>query len=224
MIGSRCPSCGEDAFGLAGTCRRCGARRGRLADAIVAGALALPLLAVGLAVAAVLRGDQLAAATRTGVPADEHIAAGSIADLAWLSAAMSGCDAEARTDPDKLYFLVTPLASVAKDIAPWHEKSINDMGNGLLLRSDDTLDGLKSETLRFYPADYGFRILDQASNTVYKWRPSVGVTRFSTAEPGAIKTFKVQFRTAYGGSDTEWGGSFTRQNASCHWVNAIISK
>jgi hypothetical protein len=98
------------------------------------------------------------------------------------------------------------------------------MGNGILLRSEDALEGLKSGTLRFYPADYAFRIRDQASDTIYKWRPSQGVTKFSTAESGPIATFKVQFETARGGSGTEWGGSFARQHGSCHWVNAIINK
>jgi ribosomal protein S27AE len=223
MIESKCPDCGHGVFGLAKACPRCGAPRGRLGGVLVAGALVLLLVAAMVALVTVLRGDQLAAATETGAPADEHIAAGSMADLSWLATAMRGCDAEARAAADRLIFLVTPLTPVVKDIAPWHAKSINDMGNGILLRSDDTLEGLKSGALRFYPADYAFRILDQASETIYKWRPSRGVAKFSTAEAGPIATFKVQFRTAHSGSDNEWGGSFTRQNGACHWVNAIIN-
>jgi hypothetical protein len=223
MIDSECPSCGDRISVLAKACPHCGVpRRVRLADLIVAGALVLPLAAIVVALVVVLRWHQLAAATETGAPADAQIAAGSTADLSWLATAMSGCDAEAKTDLDALHFLVTPLVSVAKDIEPWRAKSINDVGNGILLRSDDTFDGLKSGTLRLYPADYAFRILDQAGDAVYKWRPSAGVTKFSTAEAGPIATFKVQFRTSHSGSDVEWGSAFTRQEGSCHWVNAII--
>jgi hypothetical protein len=224
-MGSECPHCGERISVLARTCPHCGApSRERMAATMVVGALGLLLIAIVVAIVAVLGGEQLAAATATaaGAPADERIATGSTADLSWLATAMSECDAEAKTDSGKLHFLVTPLAVVAKDVAPWHAKSINDMGNGFLLRADDTLDGLKSGTLRLYPADYDFRMRDQASATVYKWRASAGVTKFSTPDGGAISTFKVQFKTAYGGDDAEWGGSFNRQNGTCYWVNAII--
>jgi hypothetical protein len=217
-----CPNCGSGTPVLAKTCPECGARLNlRLAGILVAGALVLLLAAVVLAVAVVLRWHQLAAATETGAPADRLIAAGSTADVSWLATAMSGCDAEAKTDLGALHFLVTPLVSIVKDIEPWRAKSINDAGNGILLRSDDALDGLKSGALRIYPADYEFGVSDQASDKVYKWRPALGVAKFSTAGAGAIVSFNVQFRTAYG-SGVEWGGAFTRQKGSCHWVNAVI--
>jgi hypothetical protein len=223
MIGSECPNCGGGTFVLAKACPHCGAAIGlRLAGMMVAGALVLLLAAILVAGVVVLRGHRLAAATESGAPADEQIAASSTADFSWLATAMSGCDAEAKMDLGALHFLVTPLVSVAKDVAPWSARSINDVGNGILLRADDTLGGLKSGTLRVYPADYGFSILDQISDTVHKWRPSVGVAKFSVPGAGSISTFKVQFRTSHSGLDAEWGGSFTRQDGSCYWVNAII--
>jgi hypothetical protein len=223
MIDSECPNCGGDTFVLAKACPHCGAAIGlRLTGMMVAGALVLLLAAIAFAGVVVLRGHRLAAATESGAPADEQIAAGVTADVSWLATAMSGCDAEAKTDLGALHFLVTPLVSVAKDVAPWSARSINDVGNGILLRADDTLGGLKNGTLRLYPADYGFRILDQISDTVHKWRPSVGVAKFSAPGAGSISTFKVQFRTSHSGLDTEWGGSFNRQDGSCYWVNAII--
>jgi hypothetical protein len=223
MLDHECPNCGGRIFALAKACPHCGATsQRRMAGILEAGALVLLLVAIVVAVVVVLRGEQLAAATETGAPADEQIVARSTSDLSWLATAMSGCDAEAKADARNLYFLVTPLSSVAKDIAPWQAKSINDMGNGILLRTEDAFDGLKTGALRLYPADYGFGMLDQTGDTVYKWRPSTGVAKFSAADTGAIATFKVQFRTAHSGSDTEWGGSFTRQNASCHWVNALV--
>jgi hypothetical protein len=218
-----CPNCGGATFVLAKTCPHCGGPLAlRMAGLLVAGALALLLIAIVVAVVVVLRGLQLAAATESGAPADEQIAPLSNADLSWLATAMSGCDAEAKADRDTLHFLVTPLVSVAKDIAPWQAKSINDAGTGILLRADDTLAGLKSGALRFYPADYGFSIFDDAGETIQKWRPAAGVAKFSATAAGPISTFKVQFRTAYSGSDPNWGGSFNRLVGSCYWVNAII--
>jgi hypothetical protein len=208
---------------MARTCPDCGGPLAlRAAGLLVAGALVLLLVAIVVAVAEVLFWHQLAAATESGEAADEQIATISTADLNWLATAMSGCDAEAKADTGVLHFLVTPLVSVAKDTAPWRAKSINDAGNGILLRADDTLAGLKSGTLRLYPADYGFSIFGDDGNTIRKWRPAVGVAKFSAADAGPIPTFKVQFRTSHSGGDPDWGGSFTRLDGSCYWVNAII--
>jgi hypothetical protein len=223
MIDGQCPNCGGGTRVLAKACHQCGAPlKLRMAGILVAGALMLLMTAIVLAVAVVLRGDRLAAATETGAPADQLIAAGSTADVSWLATAMAGCDAEAKTDAGALHFLVTPLVSAAKDIEAWRAKSINHTGGGILLRSDDALEGLKSGTLRIYAADYGFSISDQASDKAYKWRPTVGVAKFSTADPGAVASFNVQFRTVYNRGGGEWGELFNRQRGSCYWVNPII--
>jgi hypothetical protein len=220
-----CPNCGGGTFVLAKTCPHCGGPVGlQIAGMLVAGALLLLLAAIVAAVVVVLRWHRLAAATQTGAPADEQIAAVSTADFGWLTTAMRGCEAEAKTKTDSgaLHFLVTPLVAVAKNLEPWRAKSINDSGNGILLRADDTLDGLKSGTLRLYPADYGFSIFDQVGDAGHKWRPARGVAKFSTADAGSIATFRVQFSTPHSGSEPNWGGSFTRLDGSCYWVNAII--
>jgi hypothetical protein len=150
--------------------------------------------------------------------------AGATAGLGWLTNAMKACDAEAKEDAGALHFLVTPLAPAAGDLEPWRAKSISGAGNGIVLRTDDMLDGLKSGALRVYPADYGFSVLDPAGEKLYRWRPSVGVRKFSTAEVGPISTFKVQFRTSHSGADDDWGGSFNRLAGACHWVNAVVGK
>jgi hypothetical protein len=189
---------------------------------LVAGALVLLLAATVVAGVVVLRWQQLAAASRTGAPADEQIAAGTSADLSWLATAMSGCDAEARADPGALHFLVTPLIPVARDIEPWRSKSISDVGTGILLHAEDTLAALKSGALRIYPADYDFSVVDPVGEKIHKWRPAVGVAKFSTTEADSISTFKVQFRTSHSGRDADWGGTFNRQIGACYWVNAIL--
>jgi hypothetical protein len=222
MLDSECQNCGGGTPVLAKACPHCGAPIAlRMPGMAVMGALVLLLVAVVVAGVVALRGHRLAAAT--GAPADEQIAATSTTNLSWLATAMSGCDAEAKTDLATLHFLVTPLVSVAKDLEPWRAKSINDAGPGILLRAGETLDGLKSGALRIYPADYEFGIFDQVSDPVYKWRPAVGVAKFSTASAGPLSTFNVRFRTSHSGRDPDWGGAFTRLDGSCYWVNAIIS-
>jgi hypothetical protein len=221
-LDSECPNCGSGTLVPAKTCPHCGAPIAlRMAGMAVAGALVLLLVAVVVALAVALRGHRPADAT--GAPADEQIAATSTTNLSWLANAMSGCDAQAKTDLGALHFLVTPLISVAKDLQPWRAKALNDAGNGVLLSAGDTLEGLKSGTLRIYAADYEFGIFDQVSDPIYRWRPSVGVAKFSTAVADLSSTFNVRFRTSHSGRDPEWGGSFTRLDGTCYWVNAIIS-
>ena len=148
-IDGTCPTCGSRTGALARACPDCGASIGlRPAGMMVAGALVVVAAALVLALVAAVRGHQLAAATETGAPADEQIAAISTTDFSWLATAMNACDAAAKTSAGALHFLVTPLVSVPRDVAPWREKSINDTGNGILLRSDAALDGLKTGTLR----------------------------------------------------------------------------
>jgi hypothetical protein len=208
---------------LARTCPHCGGPlKLGLAGMLVAGALALLLVAMVAAVVVVLTWHQLAAATESGAPADQQVAAASTADFTWLITAMSECDAEAKTDKGAFHFLVTPLVSVADDIEPWRAKSLTDAGDGILLRAEDMLAGLRSGALRVYPADYGFSIFDGDGNALHKWRPTVGVTKLSAPDAVPISTFKVQFRTSHSGSDPNWGGSFNHLSGSCYWVNAII--
>jgi predicted RNA-binding Zn-ribbon protein involved in translation (DUF1610 family) len=218
-----CPNCGAATLVLARACRHCGAAlKLRMAGMLVAGALALLLVAIVAAVVVLLSWHQLAAATESGALADEQIAAVSTADFSWLITAMSECDADAKADQGTFHFLVTPLVSVANDIEPWRAKSINDAGGGILLRAEDMLAGLKSGALQIYPADYGFSIFDEDGNALHKWRPTAGVAKLSAADVAPISTFKVQFRTSHSGGDPDSGGSFNRLSGSCYWVNAII--
>ena len=222
-MASDCPRCGEAAFVLARSCPACGAaRKIETTGLTLAGALALLLIAVVIAAVTILTGHQLAAATETGDAIGEPVAAGATGDPSWLAKAMNQCDAEAKADADTLHFLATPLVVVDSDLASWRAKAINDAGNGIMLRSEETFDGLRRGSLRLYAADYGFGVLDAADNLIYRWRPSVGVAKFTAANPGEMPTFMVQFRTAHTGSEPVQGGAFNRQKGSCYWVNAII--
>ncbi len=76
--GGDCPNCGAGAGVFAKACPDCGAPVGlRPAGMMVAGALVILAAAIVLALVVVLRGQRLAAATESGAPADEQIAATS---------------------------------------------------------------------------------------------------------------------------------------------------
>jgi hypothetical protein len=220
-----CPDCGDSVFAFAKECPHCGApnKKARLAGFSVVGALAFLAVAVVVALAMALSGRGVTTAD-TSAPAGERIEAKGTGDFAWLTDAMSACEAQAQQDTQTLYFLLLPLASLPEDDAQWREKSIIDIGNAILLHSDDALDGLKSGTLRIYGGKYNFKILDVGANTVYQWKPSTGVTKVSAPDSSAITQFKLQFQTSGSEADARWGDPFNRQTGSCYWVNAIIGK
>jgi hypothetical protein len=224
MLDRECPSCGERVFVFTRACPSCGSvsRRG-VGGLLQVGGIAILLAAVVTAITVALGGYQLAAATATGDPADAQIPLGDPGDFSWLATAMSDCDTEAKADAGRLHFLVTPLALVAGDVEAWRAKTISDKGTGVLLRADATLDGLNNKTLRLYPADFAFSILDEAGQQVHRWRSSSGVSKFSADDTNPLASFLVQFRTRHSGPEPEWGGSFNHQNATCYWVNVVIT-
>ena len=202
----------------------CGSpNKARIGGYAVVGALAVLAAAMAVGLVLALRGHGVSTAD-TDTPAGERIEASGGADFGWLTDAMSKCEEQAQQDTETLYFLVLPLASPGKDDEQWRAKSILDIGNAILLRTDDALNGLKSGTLRLYSGQYDFRILDVGANAVYKWKPATGVTKVSAPDASAITQFKLQFQTAGSGDDAPWGDPFNRQSSTCYWVNAIIGK
>ena len=132
MITSDCPNCGNAVSVFAGSCRHCGApNRARLGAVAVAGSLLLLIIAAGVAAVAVLRWDQR-------VVGD---------DFAGRTTAMEECDTTAAKTPETLHFLVLPMTSSPTDDEAWRAKSLNDIGNAILLNQRDTLDGLMGGSL-----------------------------------------------------------------------------
>ncbi len=208
MLNSECPNCGHAVPVFASSCGACGVQNGaRLGAYAVAGSLMALLVAIGFVVAVILRGQQ---------------EAGGPQDYAWLSGAMTDCDAEAQKAPDTLHFLVVPMLSAAADDALWKSRSLNDIGNATLLRQRDTLDGLADQSLVVATDQYEFSVRDEKTSAVYKWAPSVGVKKFLVAGGVQIQEFKVQFKTQQRKNDTEWGAPFVHSKGTCYWVNAII--
>ena len=134
---------------------------------------------------------------------------------------MQDCDAEAAKQQSTLYFLVIPLAAKPEDEQQWRSKSRDEVGNAILLSSDDALDGLKSGTLRISAENYAFNVRDRA-NVLYNWNSSTGVSRLTIPNADSIETFNIQFQTRSRTNDTAWGNVFGRRTGNCYWVNAII--
>lgn len=197
---------------LAAACPRCGARN----------TLRRATLAVLAALAAVVAGGIAAFAIFGGRPVPGTTASGT-ADVAWLQAAMRGCDQEAAREVGSLYFLVVPLAlHGGGDLASWRAVSLNDVGNAVLLSSDDALNGLRSGTLRIAAQDYVFNARDEVAKSVYKWSRTRGAAKFSTAGAERIASFKLQFLSGAGSDADAWGNVFVRRPGTCYWVLAIL--
>lgn len=143
------------------------------------------------------------------------------ADFGWLTKAMQDCDAEATKQQSALYFLVIPLAAKAEDEARWRSKSRDEVGNAILLGTDDALEGLRSRALRLSTENYGFNVRDGA-NVLYQWTSSNGVTRLTVPDADSIEAFNIQFQTDSRKGDIAWGNAFSRKRGNCYWVSAII--
>lgn len=208
MLTTDCPNCGNAVFAFAGSCKYCGmANRARLGALAVAGSILFLIVAVGVATLAVVRWQQVILA-----PAD---------DLARLTTAMEECDAAAAKTPDTLHFLVIPVASLPADDEQWRAKSLNDIGNAILLTQRVMLDGLQGGGLRISNEQYDFKMRDEKTRAVFTWSPSVGVKKFLIPNAAQVTEFKVQFKTRKKTSD-EWGAAFVHSKGTCYWVNAII--
>lgn len=209
MITTECPNCGNAVPVFAASCGVCGAsNRARLGAFAVAGLLTILLVAIVIAAAIMV--------SRAPAPG------GAPDDFAWLSKAMDECDAEAEKAPATLYFLVVPMASAPNDDAYWRSKSLNDVGNAILLRQRETIDALVNQRLRIATEKYEFNVRDEATSAIHRWSPSVGVKKFLITNAEQIREFKAQFKTGRKAETSEWGSAFTHRQGTCYWVNAII--
>src|SRR5215470_3804222 len=210
MLNSECANCGSPVPVFASSCGACGApNRARYGAFAVAGSAVALLVAIVLAAVLVIRWQQGGDA-------------GGVQDYSWLGTAMSECDAEAQKAPDTLLFLVVPLLSAPSDDPQWKAASLNDIGNAILLKQRDTLDGLADQSLVIATDQYEFSVRDEKTSAVYKWSPSAGVKKFLVSGGVQIQEFKVQFKTQQRNNENEWGAPFVHSKGTCYWVNAII--
>ena len=217
MIAPECPNCGEHVAAFARCCAHCGTpNRARAAGVAVSAALLFLLAAIGVAAFTVVSWH------RFPVEGAEPASTATSGDFGWVTAAMKDCDTTASAEPSALHLLVIPLAAAAPEAPQWRNKSLDNVGNAILLRSDDALAALTSSALKISDAQYVLRVRDDGTRTIYKWSPSVGVKRFSAPDADRIEGFNFQFLTDDKMSDDEWGVSFARRKGTCYWVNAVI--
>ena len=214
MLVTECRDCGEGVPVFARACAHCGApNHARPAAVAVAAALALLVVAVAVAAIVVLRWQHSPVDTSEPVPATPATPepATATTEFAWLTAAMQACDSEAAKEPDTLQFLVIPLANAPADEPEWRAKSLNDIGNAILLNSDAALAGLQSHGLKISTEEYSFFVREEGSSAMYKWKPSVGVVKFSIPDAQSTGSFRIQFQTRNRTGDANWGATFVRQ-------------
>lgn len=213
MKSTRCRQCGAPIGRWAAACDYCGAPNpARRRALIVVAALSTLLVVV---VVAVLLG---------GWPAERRGAAvtQSDGDYGWLEAAMKQCDEQAAQGPKAVHYLVTPLIDEPRDDVGWRRISINDIGNAILINSDDMLAGLRRKALRISTSEYVFSVRNEKSRDILTWKPSTGVRKFVINEGDDLAQFRVQFQSSDVARAINWGAIFERQPGNCYWVNAIL--
>jgi len=208
MLTTDCQTCGYPVPVLASACRHCGAPNAtRLGALAVAGSVLLLVAAIAITAIVAIRWERL--------PPESG-------DFTWLSKAMTECDVEAEKEPATVHFLVVPMASGPADDERWKAKSLNNIGNAILLPQRDTIGGREDGTLRISTEQYEFSVRDEATGGIYNLSPSVGVKKFLVPDAEQIKEFNVQFRTGRTANEAAWGAAFQHRQGTCYWVNAII--
>ena len=144
------------------------------------------------------------------------------ANFAWLETAMKQCDEQAAKDPRGLHYLVIPLVDEPRDEPGWRRVSINEIGNAILINSEDMLAGLRRKALQISSDEYVFTARNETTKDVLAWKPSTGVRKFVVSDASGIKQFRVQFQSSDASRAINWGAIFDRQEGSCYWVNAIL--
>jgi hypothetical protein len=218
MSSTECSHCGEPIARGARTCSYCGApvaapRRNVLMLVAAAAVLALAVVAIA---AFMLMGRT---PTQEGTAVDQQAGAG---DFVWLETAMKQCDEQAAKDPKGVHFLVIPMVDEPRDEPGWRRVSINDIGNAILVNSDDMLAGLRRKALRISNDEYVFSVRNERTRDVLTWKPSTGVRKFVVNDGTGIEQFKAQFQSNDAARAVNWGATFDRKEGNCYWVNAIL--
>jgi Double zinc ribbon len=212
---SDCRHCGEPIPRGARTCGYCGAPvRGRSSVLKMTVILAV-LCLVALGVAFLLLAGR--SSNQQGASVDPRGG-----DFVWLETAMKQCDEQATKDAKGLHYLVIPLTDEPRDEPGWRRISINDIGNAILINSEDMLAGLRRKALRISTDEYVFSARNEGTKDVLTWKPSTGVRKFVVNDASAIKEFRVQFQSNDASRAINWGSIFDRQEGNCYWVNAIL--
>jgi hypothetical protein len=185
--------------------------------ALLAVALIGALIAIGVQS---LRHKQ--ARQTADAPAASDPGAGDTDDYGWIVKAMAECEEEAKQKSDVLHFLVVPVAATGVSLPGWSPNPIADIGSsGKLLSSSDALIGLRNRALALYQKPLTFVVSDAKTQTVYKWKPAVGVAALNTKDSG-FENLKLGFEMPDVADEIEWGPTIGFSKGTCYWINPLI--
>lgn len=216
-----CRSCGGAVGYFARACPRCGA--GNLPNPVATiAALSAVALVGGLIAASVL----VVRGTRT--PQSPPPAAGAppasdtTVAYGWIVKAMAECEEEAKLREDTLHFLIVPVTTTGLSLPGWSPTPIGPVGDSAtLFSSSDTLIGLRNGALALYRKPLTFALSDPATQTVYKWKPAVGVTALKTRDSG-VGSITIGFEIPDVAKDIAWGPTINLSKGNCYWINPVI--
>jgi hypothetical protein len=217
-----CRNCGAEVSYFARSCANCGASN--LPNPVVTISALVAVAMVGLVIALgwhmFFRGKVgVAGPPGDAAPADQK--AEGTETYGWLVQAMAECEEEAKRAPDKLYFLIAPVARAPKNVVGWHPGRIGMIGETTeLLPSTDAVIGLRNGALMLYREPLAFAVSDPATNTVFRWKPAVGVTVLTTRQTNA-ESLKLGFQLVEG-KDVEWGLTIVLSKGTCYWIFPLI--
>jgi hypothetical protein len=142
-------------------------------------------------------------------------------DYGWLVQAMAECDVYAKQNADTLYFLIIPLARSGTFVVGWDPVAMGRIGPSVtLVSSSDALIGLRNGVFVLYRKPFTFAVKDATTQTIYKWKPSTGVSELKSRESGYDSlTLGLQVGDS---ADIEWGPTFTIVKGTCYWTNPVI--
>ncbi len=121
-----------------------------------------------------------------------------------------------------MYFLIVPVTATGTSLPGWSPSPISTIGNSAaLLTSTDAMIGLRNRVLALYQKPMAFAVSDPATNTVYKWKPAVGVTSLKTRESG-LASLTLGFEIPDLAKEIEWGPTINLNKGTCYWINPLV--
>jgi hypothetical protein len=217
----RCRNCEAPVSYFARACPHCGAAN--LPNPVVTVAALLVVLVAGGLTALGLQAFRGKSAPRAdSPPASPAPTTDTAPDYGWIVTAMAECEEEAKLKLDTMHFLIVPLTPTGMSLPGWTPKPISAVGDSaVLLTSSDALIGLRNRVLVLYEKPITFAVSDPATNTVYKWKPAVGVAALKTKEAGQT-SFVLGFEIPDLAKDIEWGPTINLGKGTCYWINPMI--
>jgi hypothetical protein len=215
----KCANCDAAVSYFARVCPRCGLTN--QPNAVTTGT-ALVLLAVfGLGLFFFVAGPLLW--ERAAPRKDSETQTDTVADqnYGWLVQAMADCEVYAKQYPDTLYFLLMPLTPTGKRLLGWEPTPSGQIGRtAMLVSSTDALIGLRNGVFQISRQTLTFAVRDPDSQTVYKWKPTSGVSELKAHDSG-FSQLALGLQIGDQG-ELDWGPSFRIVKGNCYWTYPVI--